>query len=168
MIYTALQEPEATSLTFPLSRRLADLPQASLWSGMLFLSPLGKELIQLPGLRSVAMGEVEMQVELVQAGGITHSSLHSKPRPNPTSPGRLHLCLVTVVTLNASVQAPNAQLFHSDRWALPVFVSKEFKLGLFLGWRDEGTCCCPKERRMMEITKGCRELTSPMRLAREP
>ena len=34
-----------------------------------FPNPLGKQLIQLPELRSLAMAEVEMQVELVQAGG---------------------------------------------------------------------------------------------------
>lgn len=34
-----------------------------------FPTPLGKQLIHLPELRSLSMAEVEMQVELVQAGG---------------------------------------------------------------------------------------------------
>lgn len=37
------------------------------------------------------MAEVEMQVELVQTGGITHFHFHQKSRPNPTSPERLPL-----------------------------------------------------------------------------
>lgn len=60
------------------------------------------------------MAEVEMQVELVQTGGITQLSLHEKPQPNPTSPGRLHLCPVTVKTLGATAvslrQAGSASL----------------------------------------------------------
>lgn len=61
----------------------------------------GKQLIQLPGLRSLAMAEVEMQVELVQTGRITYFSFHQKPRPNPTLPGRLHFCPVTAKVLGA-------------------------------------------------------------------
>lgn len=61
----SLQKPEAMSFTFPLPTHLADLAQSWLWAGLLFLTPLGKQLIQLPGLRSLAMAEVEMQVELV-------------------------------------------------------------------------------------------------------
>lgn len=60
------------SFTFPLPSLLADSTETWLWAGSLFLTPLGKQLIQLPGLRSLAVAEVEMQVELVQAGGITH------------------------------------------------------------------------------------------------
>lgn len=38
---------------------------------------------------------------------------------------------------------------------------------LFLYWRDEDICCCPKKR-MMETIKRCRELTIPMWLAGGP
>lgn len=47
------------------------------------------------------MAEVEMQVELVQTGGITYFSFHQKPRPNPTLPGRLRFCPVTAKVLGA-------------------------------------------------------------------
>lgn len=80
------------NFTFPLPRLLADCTQVSPKAGLPFLTPQGKQLIQLPGLRSLAMAEVEMQVELVQIRGITHFSFHQNPRPNPTSSGRLHLC----------------------------------------------------------------------------
>lgn len=53
------------SFPLPLPTLLADLAQSWLWAGLLFLTPLGKQLIQLPGLRSLAMVEVELQVELV-------------------------------------------------------------------------------------------------------
>lgn len=47
------------------------------------------------------MAEVEMQVELVQTGGITYFSFHQKPRPNPTLPGRLRFCPVAAKVLGA-------------------------------------------------------------------
>lgn len=50
-----LQEPAAVSFTFPLPTLLADLAQSWLWANLPFLAPLGKQLIQVPGLRSLAM-----------------------------------------------------------------------------------------------------------------
>lgn len=52
------------------------------------------------------MAEVEMQVELVQTGGITHFHFHQKSRRNPTSPGRLPLFPVPAKALG--FQCPGA------------------------------------------------------------
>lgn len=47
-------------------------PRPDFWQTSRSLAPLGKQLIQLLGLRSPAVAKVEPQVELVEAGGITH------------------------------------------------------------------------------------------------
>lgn len=93
-----MQDPKATSFSFPLP----DFWQALLGLTVCWLthSP-GTQLIQSPGLRSLAVAEVETQAELVQTGGITYFGFHREPRPKPTLPGRLRFCPVTAKVLGA-------------------------------------------------------------------